>query len=74
MDSKTTSHTSIDRTLAQALRARLQADTGKPVTLEETHISWILLTERLVYKLKKPVHLPFVDFSTLALRKHFCEE
>lgn len=74
MDSITTSHTSIDRTLAQALRARLQADTGKPVTLEETHISWILLTERLVYKLKKPVRLPFVDFSTLALRKHFCEE
>ncbi|MEO8805535.1 MAG: AAA family ATPase [Burkholderiaceae bacterium] len=40
----------------------------------ETHISWILLTELLAYKLKKPVQLPFVDFSTLALRKHFCEE
>lgn len=74
MHSKTTSRTSIDRTLVQALRARLQADTGKPVALEETHISWVLLTEGLVYKLKKPVHLPFVDFSTLALRKHFCEE
>jgi aminoglycoside phosphotransferase family enzyme/predicted kinase len=64
----------VDHTWIHALRQRLQADTGQPVALVETHISWVLLTERLAYKLKKPVHLPFVDFSTLALRKHFCEE
>ncbi|MEE8308744.1 MAG: hypothetical protein V3R81_15870, partial [Gammaproteobacteria bacterium] len=40
----------------------------------ETHISWVLLTGPFAYKLKKPVNLGFVDFSTLALRKHFCEE
>lgn len=60
--------------LIQTLRARLQADTGQPVTLVETHISWVLLAGRLAYKLKKPVRLPFVDFSTLALRRHFCHE
>jgi aminoglycoside phosphotransferase family enzyme/predicted kinase len=61
-------------TLIAALRDRLRADTGQPVELQETHISWVLLTDRLAYKLKKPLRLPFVDFSTLALRKHFCEE
>lgn len=60
--------------LIKALRDRLQADTGQPVALQETHISWVLLTGRLAYKLKKPLRLPFVDFSTLALRKYFCEE
>lgn len=40
----------------------------------ETHISWVLLTPSLAYKLKKPVHLPFVDYSTPQRRLHFCEE
>lgn len=74
MDLETTSGATGDRTLINALRARLQADTGHPVVLEETHISWVLLTARLAYKIKKPIRLSFVDFSTLALRKHFCEE
>jgi hypothetical protein len=40
----------------------------------ETHISWVLLTREFAYKLKKPVRLPFVDYSTLERRLHFCEE
>jgi aminoglycoside phosphotransferase family enzyme/predicted kinase len=74
MDLQAPSRTAVDRTLVDALRDRLAADTGHPVSLVETHISWVLLTEQLAYKLKKPVQLPFVDFSTLALRKYFCEE
>jgi len=46
---------------------------GQP-TLLETHISWVLLTGEYAYKIKKPLVLPFVDYSTLANRKHFCEE
>lgn len=42
--------------------------------LIETHISWILLAGGLAFKLKKPVRLPFVDYSTLARRRQFCEE
>lgn len=61
-------------TLVNALRAHLQASTGQPVDLHETHISWVLLAGELAYKLKKPVRLPFLDFSTPALRQHFCEE
>ncbi|HET9843529.1 MAG TPA: AAA family ATPase [Gammaproteobacteria bacterium] len=42
-------------------------------SIVETHISWILLTGLFAYKIKKPVNLGFVDYSTLAKRKYFCE-
>ncbi len=50
---------------------------GHPVDsirVVETHISFVLLTGRYAYKIKKPVDLGFLDFSTLERRKHFCEE
>ncbi|MDN8615216.1 AAA family ATPase [Variovorax ginsengisoli] len=74
MNSIHTAFHPVDRTLINALQQHLQAETGQAVPLIETHISWVLLTDRLAYKLKKPVGLPFVDFRTLAARKHFCEE
>jgi len=43
------------------------------VRLIETHISWVLLTGDWAYKVKKPVDLGFVDFSTLKLRRRYCE-
>ena len=42
--------------------------------LIETHISWVLLTGPFAYKIKKPVDLGFVDFSSLDRRQHFCGE
>lgn len=44
------------------------------VRLLETHISWVFLTGELAYKVKKPVRLGFVDFSTLELRRKYCAE
>ena len=44
------------------------------VQLIETHISWIFLTGSFAYKVKKPVNLGFVDFSTPQLRRRCCEE
>jgi aminoglycoside phosphotransferase family enzyme/predicted kinase len=61
--------------LIQALLA--PARYGRDVTevrLEQTHISWVLLAGPFAYKIKKPVKLSFLDFSTLAQRKHYCEE
>jgi aminoglycoside phosphotransferase family enzyme/predicted kinase len=40
----------------------------------ETHISWVILTGDFAYKVKKPLTLGFLDFSTLQARRHFCEE
>ena len=42
--------------------------------LIETHISWVLLTGSFAYKIKKPVDLGFVNFTTLERRHHFCTE
>jgi aminoglycoside phosphotransferase family enzyme len=44
------------------------------VEARETHMSWVFLTDDRVYKLKKPVKYPFLDFSTLSRRGFFCEE
>jgi aminoglycoside phosphotransferase family enzyme/predicted kinase len=57
-----------------ALRTFLEHQGGRPVRLVETHVSWVLLTDQLAYKLKKPVRLPFLDFTTLAARRRSCEE
>ncbi|MEO5660153.1 MAG: AAA family ATPase [Polaromonas sp.] len=56
------------QTLVKALARILGAE------LIETHISWILLIEEDAYKIKKALRLPFVDYSTLQARRHFCEE
>jgi hypothetical protein len=44
------------------------------VRLIETHISWILLAGDYAYKIKKPVNLGFLDFSTLEKRHFFCDK
>jgi hypothetical protein len=44
------------------------------VRLIETHISWVILAGEHAYKVKKPVNLGFLDFSTLEKREHCCRE
>lgn len=44
------------------------------VELIETHISWLLLSGEFAYKIKKPITLPFLDYSTLAKRRSCCEQ
>lgn len=44
------------------------------ITVLQTHISYVLLTGTYAYKIKKPVSLPFLDFSTLEFRKYYCDE
>ena len=46
----------------------------KQFSVIETHISWVILTGFFAYKIKKPVNLGFVDFSTLDKRRYFCFE
>jgi len=41
--------------------------------LLETHISWVFLCSNFVYKIKKPMHYSFLDFSTIDKRKYYCE-
>jgi aminoglycoside phosphotransferase family enzyme/predicted kinase len=44
------------------------------VEVRQTHISAVFLAGPFAYKVKKPVALGFLDFSTPDRRRHFCEE
>lgn len=44
------------------------------VEVRQTHISTVFLAGDFAYKVKKPVDLGFVDFTTLGKRRYFCEE
>jgi aminoglycoside phosphotransferase family enzyme/predicted kinase len=44
------------------------------VTQVTTHISWVFLTDREVWKLKRPVDYGFVDYTTLERRRRCCED
>lgn len=60
--------------LATGLCEALRLTDGGPVQHLQTHLSHLLLTPTHAYKLKKPLRLPFADFSTRAARRHFCAE
>lgn len=47
-------------------------DRPRQVRLVQTHMSYVFLTHRFVYKIKKALDLGFADFSTPALRRRFC--
>lgn len=68
-----------DQTTQQTLIRSLRHPAAYPHAVEqvqciETHISTVLLAGEFAYKIKKPVDLGFLDFSTLERRRHFCEE
>jgi len=59
-----------------AVMARPDFYPHRPQTVEvlQTHISYIFIAGDYVYKVKKPVNFGFLDFTTLAKRKFYCEE
>jgi aminoglycoside phosphotransferase family enzyme/predicted kinase len=46
----------------------------RKVSLVETHISWVYLLDRDVFKVKKPVDLGFLNFGSRDQRLKACEE
>ncbi len=44
------------------------------VALIQTHISWVFITDDFAYKVKKPVDLGFLNFTTLRRRHHYLQE
>ncbi len=52
--------------------ARSYGDAVEKVEVRETHMSWVFLAGNYVFKLKKPVRFPYLDFSTLAKRQMAC--
>ncbi len=60
--------------IKQLLEPARYPDPATDVELIETHVSWILLAGEFAYKIKKPVNLGFLDFSSLEKRRFFCGE
>lgn len=63
----------IDRKVAFLRRPAVYPGGVAAVSAIETHMSWVFLADGLAYKLKKPVHLPYVDFSSVEARRQDCE-
>lgn len=53
----------------EALRRVLEP---RGIEIRETHISWVFLAEREVWKVKKPVDFGFLDFTTADKRRQAC--
>src|SRR5215831_7237979 len=63
---------SLDDKVVFLSRTTTYAPPVRRVTCHETHMSWIFLAGEEVYKLKKPLRFPYLDFSTLARREAAC--
>jgi uncharacterized protein len=63
-----------ERVRAALARPDSYASRPAAVEVQETHISWVFLVGKRAYKLKKPVVLDFLDYSTAARRRQMCRE
>ncbi|HEX4052239.1 MAG TPA: AAA family ATPase [Steroidobacteraceae bacterium] len=62
------------RSIAERLEAASFPHPVERLELRETAISWLVLTGAYVYKIKKPLHLDYLDASTLERRHFLCGE
>jgi aminoglycoside phosphotransferase family enzyme/predicted kinase len=63
-----------DRLVRSLLRGNAFATPTAERELRQTHISSLILDGRQAWKLRKPLKLPFLDFSTVELRRLDCLE
>ena len=62
------------RLLSSLLRPEAYPEPTASVSLQQTHVSWLLFTDRFVYKIKKPVDFGFLNFTTMDRRRFYCHE
>src|ERR1039457_1514767 len=65
---------STDPALLEALATPATYGQDLPVAVHETHASWVFVAGDRAYKIKKPVALGFLDYSTLSRRHAACLE
>ena len=56
------------------LNLRAFPEKTSSVKLLQTHVSFLLITDHYVYKIKKPVNFGFLDFTTMDRRRFYCQE
>lgn len=62
------------RIVADLLRPDAYDPPADDLRLHETHSSWVILAGPYAYKLKKPVNLGFLDFTSIEQRRADCDE
>ncbi len=62
------------RMVAALRNSACYSHSARDLAVMETHISWVVLAGAYAYKIKKPVNMGFLDFSSLAARRYYCEE
>jgi aminoglycoside phosphotransferase family enzyme/predicted kinase len=62
------------RILEALLRPDAYPEPTSQVSLVQTHVSYILITDNFAYKIKKPVDFGFLDFTSAERRRFFCHE
>jgi uncharacterized protein len=60
--------------LRALLSPRAYPHPARTVDLIETNISWVLLTGKFAYKIKRPVHYSFIDLRSPEQRRSLCHE
>jgi aminoglycoside phosphotransferase family enzyme/predicted kinase len=55
------------------LKETLEKEIKKNIKIIQTHTSWVFLTGKYAYKIKKPVNFGFLNYSTLSLRRKYCQ-
>ena len=61
--------------IAQALLdPKAYPDKPQRIELMQTQMSFVFLTDEYVYKVKKPVNLGYLDYTSLSKRQFFCQQ
>lgn len=74
MDSDAAGEATLAEKVAFLSRPASYPEGTRAVEVRETRMSFVFLTDRFAYKLKKPVATRHLDFRSLALRRAYCEE
>ena len=62
------------RVLKSLLKPSAFDEPTTTVRLMQTHVSFLFITDHFVYKIKKPVDMGFLNFTTLDRRRFYCNE
>jgi len=75
MSKKLIRQLSMQRQVVEALmKPEAYDENPGEIQLVQTHISFVFLTDKFVYKVKKAVNFGFLDFTTLGKRRFFCKK
>jgi len=55
------------------LKPKAYPETPQRIELLQTQMSFVFLTDNYVYKVKKPVNLGYLDYTTLDKRRFYCQ-